>query len=283
MSRPRLSAFTVLNTLFLLALSLTMILPFLNVLSISFSGPTASMEPGIHLWPAAVSLQGYTVLFAKLSLWRPLGISLYVAGVGTFLHILLSALAAYALTQSRLPGRKVILAFILVTALAPSEAMLVPLYVLMQQLGLINSLTSLILSGLVSAFSILIIRGFAFSVPAELYEAARIDGAGDWRVFAQIFLPLVRPALIVVAIFEFVSKWNMFTEPLLYINSGTLYPLQLALQSLVSNSNATSSGTYLAENAQMAGVVIGVLPLVLLYPFVQRYLFEGLTFGGVKQ
>jgi len=283
MSRSRLSAFTLLNMLFLLVLSVTMIVPFLNVLSISFSSDAASMEQGIHLFPASFSLQGYTVLFEKLSLWQPIGISLYVAGVGTFLHIALAALAAYALTQSRLPGRKLILAFILLTALAPSEAMLIPLYVLMQQLGLINSLTSLILSGLVSAFSILIIRGFAFSVPSELYEAARLDGAGDWRIFARIFLPLVRPALIVVVVFEFVGKWNMFTEPLLYINSSALYPLQLALQSLISNSTATSAGTYLAENAQMAGVVIGVLPLVLLYPFVQRYLFEGLTFGGVKQ
>jgi putative aldouronate transport system permease protein len=280
--RQRFTIGAALNLLFLLALCVTMIVPFINVLSISLSSGTASMEPGIHLLPASFSFEGYTVLFQKLSLWQPISISLFVSGTGTFLHVLLSALAAYALMQPRLPGRRAMLVFILVTTLAPTEAMLVPLYILMQQLGLINSLLSLILSGLVSAFSILIIRGYGFLLPGELFEAARIDGAGDWQLFARLFLPLVRPALLVVVIFEFVSKWNMFTEPLLYINSPNLYPLQLALQSLVSNSNATSSGTYLAVNAQMAGVVIGVLPLVCLYPFVQRYLFEGLSFGGIK-
>lgn len=280
--RQRFTIGSALNGLFLLALCVTMIVPFLNVLSISLSSGTASMEPGIHLWPASFSFEGYTVLFEKLSLWQPISISLFVAGIGTFLHVLLSALAAYALMQPRLPGRRVMLVFILVTTLAPTEAMLVPLYIVMQQLGLINSLLSLILSGLVSAFSILIIRGYGFLMPSELFEAARIDGAGDWQIFARIFLPLARPALMVVIIFEFVSKWNMFTEPLLYINSPNLYPLQLALQALVSNSETTSSGTYLAVNAQMAGVVIGVLPLVCLYPFVQRHLFEGLSFGGLK-
>lgn len=282
MGHPRLTPFVVLNTAFLLVLVLTMILPFLNVLAISFSSDVGSMEPGIHLVPVAFSLDGYTVLFQRLSLWQPIAISLYVACVGTLLHLLLSSLAAYALTQQRLPGRRLLLVVILLTALAPSEAMLVPLYLLMQQLGLLNSLTALIVSGMTSAYSILIIRGFAFTLPGELYEAARIDGAGDWRLYATLFLPLVRPALLVVAIFEFVGKWNMFTEPLLYITSGTLYPLQLALQSLVSNSDSTSAGTYLAANAEMAGVVIGVLPLVLLYPFVQRYLLKGLTAGGVK-
>jgi putative aldouronate transport system permease protein len=118
-------------------------------------------------------------------------------------------------------------------------------------------LFSLILSWLVSAFSILIIRGYGFLLPGKLFEAARIDGAGDWQIWARLFLPLVRPALLVVVIFEFVGKWNMFTEPLLYINSPNLYLLQLALQSLVSNSTATSSGTYMAENAQVAVVGIG--------------------------
>jgi putative aldouronate transport system permease protein len=280
--RQRFSVGSALNIVFLLALCVTMILPFLNVLSISLSSGTASMVPDIHLFPASFSFEGYTVLFEKLSLWQPISISLFVAGTGTCLNLLLSALAAYALMQPRLPGRRILLVFILVTALAPTEAMLVPLYLLMQQLGLINSLLSLILSGLVSAFSILIIRGYGFLMPNELFEAARMDGAGDWQAFVRLFIPLARPALMVVAIFEFVGNWNMFTEPLLYINSPSLYPLQLALQSLVSNSNATSSGTYLAENAQMAGVVIGVLPLVCLYPFVQRYLFEGLSFGGIK-
>jgi putative aldouronate transport system permease protein len=280
--RQRFTFGSALNLLFLLALCVTMILPFLNVLSLSLSSGVASMEPGIHLFPASFSFQGYTVLFEKLSLWQPISISLFVAGTGTLLHVLLSALAAYALMQPGLPGRRVLLVFILVTTLAPTEAMLVPLYILMQQLGLINSLMSLILSGLGSAFSILIIRGYGFLLAGELFEAARLDGAGDWQIFARLFLPMARPALLVVVIFEFVGKWNMFTEPLLYINSPNLYPLQLALQSLVSNTESTSAGTYVAENAQMAGVVIGVLPLVCLYPFVQRRLFEGISFGGMK-
>jgi putative aldouronate transport system permease protein len=287
--RGRLSRFTVgqpanlLLALFLWALIASMIIPLLNVLSVSFSTSLDSVRPGIHLWPSVWSLEGYQTVWERLELWRPFMNSVIVTVFGTFFHVFLASLAGYVLIQRELPGKSLLISFILGTMVIPGETIMIPLYIVNKDLGLLNTLTSLIISGLVSGFSILLMRNYFLSVPYELAEAARIDGANDFRIFLRVYLPVSTPGLATIALFEFVSRWNQFMAALLYIKDTDLFTLQLALRSLVISSDSTSRAEFIGPNVQMAGIVISLIPLILIYPLAQKYFIKGITLGSTKE
>jgi len=260
-----------------------MIIPLLNVLAVSLSSDVASLEPGIKLWPKEWSADGYWTVWNRLNLWRPFMNNVIVTVVGTFFHILLAALAAYVLIQQDLPGKKGLVTFIIGTMVIPGEAIMIPLYIVNRDLGLLNSLAALVVSGLVSGFSILLLRNYFSSVPSELAESARLEGAGDFRILRSIYLPLSTAGLATVTLFEFVGRWNHFQSALLYITDGDKYTLQLALRTLVSTSEATSSFTFISPNVPMAGIVISLIPLILIYPLAQRYFVKGIMLGATKE
>ncbi|MFS0862127.1 carbohydrate ABC transporter permease [Fredinandcohnia sp. 179-A 10B2 NHS] len=275
--------FYVFNTIFLLLLVLTMIIPLLNTITVSLSSNIESMKPGIKLFPTEISFEGYETIWKKMELWRPFANNVYVTVVGTVIHVFLSAMAGYVLIQRGLPGKKLMLTLIMLTMMIPGEAIMIPLYVVNKDLGLLNTLSSLIIHGLVSGFSVLLMRNFFLSVPYSLAESAKMDGAGDFRVFVQIYLPLAKPGLATVTLFEFVSRWNHFTSALLYINDDTKYTLQLALRSIILTSDATSSSDFMTANVRMAGIVIALIPLLIIYPFVQKYFVKGIMLGSTKE
>ncbi|WP_026564204.1 carbohydrate ABC transporter permease [Bacillus sp. UNC41MFS5] len=272
-----------LNILFLLLLVLTMIVPLLNTLTVSLSSNIESMKPGIKIWPTEINFEGYETIWKKLELWRPFYNNVIVTIVGTVLHVFLSAMAGYVLVQKELPGRKLMTTIIMVTMMIPGEAIMIPLYVVNKDLGLLNTLSSLVINGLVSGFSVLLMRNYFLGVSYELAESARMDGAGDLRIFLKIFLPLAKPGLATVTLFEFVSRWNHFTSALLYINDDKKYTLQLALRSLIITSDSTSSSDFITANVRMAGIVIALIPLLVIYPFVQKYFVKGLMLGSGKE
>lgn len=272
-----------LNLLFLLLLIATMIIPLLNTFAVSFSTNLDSMRPGIKLWPEAWSMEGYQIVWKRLSFWRPFLNNVYVTLVGTFFHVFLSAMAAYVLLKKDLPGRRMIVTFIMITMMIPGEAIMIPLYVVNIDLHLINTLTSLILSGLVSGFSILLMRNYFLTVPEELGESARIDGAGEFRIFSLIYLPLSASGLATVTLFEFVSRWNHFTSALLYINDEEKYTLQIALRSILLATDSTSGSDFLTPNVRMAGILLAMIPLLLIYPFVQQFFIKGIMLGSTKE
>jgi putative aldouronate transport system permease protein len=272
-----------LNTLFLLLLILTMIIPLLNTLSVSLSTNLDSMKPGIKILPTELSFEGYKTIWRKLELWRPFYNNVVVTFTGTLIHVFLSAMAGYVLVQKELPGKKIMITFIMITMMIPSEAIMIPLYIVNKELGLLNTLTSLVVSGLVSGFSVLLMRNYFLNVSHELAESARIDGAGDLRIFLKIYLPLAKPGLATVTLFEFVSRWNHFTSALLYINDDKKYTLQLALRSLIITTDTTSSGDFITQNVRMAGIIIALIPLLVIYPFVQKYFVKGLMLGSTKE
>lgn len=278
---PRL--FQVLNLLFLLFLSLSMIIPLVNTMSVSFSSNIDSMRPGIKLWPGEWSIEGYTTVWNRIELWRPFFNNVIVTGTGTLLHVFLSAMAGYVLIQKDLPGKKWLVTMIMITMMIPGEAIMIPLYVVNKELSLLNTLTSLVIYGLASGFSILLMRNYFLSVPSDLAEAARIDGASEFRIFLTCYLPLAKPGLATVTLFEFVSRWNHFTPALLYISDNSKYTLQLALSSLILSNDSTSSSDFLTPNVRMAGVVIAIIPLILIYPLVQRFFIKGLMVGATKE
>lgn len=267
----------------LVGLVLVMVIPFVNVLAIAFSEALASMEHGIILWPRKFSVDGFSTVWINLDLQRAFMNSLIVTSIGTALHVMLSCFAAYVLIQKDLPGKNLMLVFILATMAIPGELIMIPLYMVNKQLGLLNTLTALIFSGLVGGFSILLLRNFFAGVPYDLAESAKIDGASDFHIFRTIYLPLSQAGIATIALFELVGRWNQFLPVILYINDSRKYTLQVALQALVTENMGTSGMSMVTPNVRMAGIVIAILPLVLLYPFMQRYFVQGITLGSVKE
>ncbi|WP_456287453.1 carbohydrate ABC transporter permease [Paenibacillus sp. AK002] len=275
--------FDTINVLFLLLLVLTMVIPFINTLALAFSSNFASMQPGIILWPKEFSLEGFSTVWNRMKLYLPFTNNVIVTVVGTLGHVFLSSMAGYVLIQKGLPGKKWMLSAILLTMMIPSEAIMIPLYIVNQDLGLLNTLSSLILSGFVSGFSVVLMRNFFLSVPYEMSESARIDGAGDLRIFFTMYLPLASAGLATVTLFEFVSRWNQFTPAVLYINDSSKYTLQIALKSLIVDTDSTSSNFMITTNVRMAGIVIALLPLIIIYPYVQKYFVKGMFVGANKE
>ncbi len=271
------------NGALLVVLGAVMIVPLLNVLSVAFSSGLASLEPGIKLWPSDLSVDGFRTVWTNVGLSRAFTNSVIVTTIGTTLHVLLAALAGYVLIQRNLPGKRLMVAFIVGTMAIPGELLMIPLYIVVKDLGLLNNLAALVLSGLISGFSILLLRNSFAAVPYELWESAKIDGASDLSIFWRIYLPLSTAGLATVALFELVGRWNQFLSVILYISDGSKYTLQVALQALVTEASATSGTSMITPNVRMAGIVIAILPLVLIYPFAQKYFVHGITLGSVKE
>lgn len=270
-------------TAFLVVLVIVTIVPFVNVLAVAFSSALASMDPGVIMWPRAFSVDGFQTVWINLDLQRAFVNSMIVTSIGTVLHVALACFAGYVLIQKNLPGKTFMLVFILATMAIPNELIMIPLYIVNRQLGLLNTLWALIFSGLVSGFSILLIRNFFVGVPYDLAESARIDGASDFRIFRTIYLPLSQAGIATIALFELVSRWNQFLPVVLYINDSSKYTLQVALNALVTENLATSGMSMVTPNVRMAGIVIAIIPLIIIYPFMQRYFVQGLTLGSVKE
>jgi putative aldouronate transport system permease protein len=268
---------------FLVGAMAVMIIPFWNVLSVAFSTPLGSMSTGIILWPQGYSVDGFRLIWTNLGLERAFLNSVLVTSVGTVAHVTLACLAGYVLIQKELPGRKLILMFILATMAVPGELIIIPLFIVFRNLGLLDTYYALILSGMVSGFSILLMRNFFAGVPFDMAESARIDGASDFRIFWSIYLPLSRAGIATIALFELVGRWNMFLPVILYINDSRKYTLQVVLRSLVTENQGHSGTSMITPNVQMAGILIAILPLVALYPFMQRYFVKGITLGSVKE
>jgi putative aldouronate transport system permease protein len=288
-SRPPISSssgdklFGVAVTALLVGLILVMIIPFVNVLAVAFSSPMASLREGVHLWPSEWSVEGFRTVWVNVGLERAFRNSVIVTATGTVLHVTLATFAGYVLIQRDLPGKKIMVALILATMAIPGELIMIPLFIVNRNLGLLNTLYALILSGAVSGFSIILMRNFFQSVPYDLWESAKIDGAGDFHIFRTIYLPLAQAGIATIFLFELVSRWNQFLPVILYISDSSKYTLQVALVSLVTENIGTSGTAMVTPNVRMAGIVIAILPLVILYPFMQRFFVKGVSLGSVKE
>ena len=270
----------------LFLLSATMVVPLWSVLATSFSTKAGSLEPGILIWPVQFSLEGYETLFNRLQFWRPFLNTMYVTVVGTLLHVTLAAIAGYALSKPNLPGRRIIAGIILVTLTIPTQTIIVPLFIVFRDFGLLNTLLSLIVAELVSAFSILLMKTYFEQVPREVIGAATLEGANHFQLFRHIYVPLSLPGIITVTAFNVVWKYNMFIEPLLFISDPKKITLQVALRSVAiggEGAPTTSTFDFIAPNVMMAGIVVALVPLLLFYPFLQRFLVSGMTLGAVKE
>lgn len=272
----------ILNYFILVIIFITMIVPMINVIAVSFSTKLGSMDPGIKLIPDRFTVEGYIDIWKRVQLWIPFCNSLFVTIVSTFLLVVFSSMAGYVLIQKELPFKSFMTSLILITMMIPGDLTLISIYSVNKSLGLLNTYQGLILNGLISGFSILLMRNYFLSVPDSLAESARIDGVGEFGIFWSIYLPLSVPGLATISFLEFVNKWNSLMIPVAIISVQDKYTLPMILRSLVFN-NASQSGTeFIGPNAIMAAIVISVVPLLLLYVVAQRFLVSGMTVGALK-
>ena len=249
--------------------------PLFWMLSASFmsSGEATSLPP--HLVPHAPTLAQYRELFLRLNLGRAFFSSAVIAGIVTIGSVLTSSMAGYAFAKLRFGGRQRLFGLLLIAVVIPPQVGMLPLFLLMKQLHLVNTYWGAIIPSLATVFGIFLIRQFMLSVPQDLLEAARIDGASEWRIYWSVVMPLARPILATLATFMFMSLWNDFMWPLIILSDQSHYTLPVALANL--------SGEHVQDvELMMAGSVVTVLPVLLLFVVLQRQYISGIMAGSVK-
>ena len=263
--------------------ALLFLLPLLNVLACSFSSPEKVVAGEVGLFPVEFNVRGYQEVFANDSLMRGFLNTLFYTFLGTVIQVTLQMLCAYPLSRPDFKGRKFLNIFLTLTTYVSGS--MIPTYLLISNLGMLDTIWAIIIPGCVSVFNIIVIRTYMQnSIPAELQEAARIDGCGDFQIFLRVVLPLCRPIPFVMVLYAIAGYWNNYFTALLYIQSTDLYPLQRVLQDmLVTNSGSLGAGDpNLQEQLKYVTIVVSSLPLLIIYPFFQKYFEKGVVMGGVK-
>ncbi|MDB5084472.1 MAG: transporter permease [Bacilli bacterium] len=271
----------------LIAIGLLTFFPLYYVFVVSFTDPTEYLQKqGFILFPLKWSLASYRYLLSTSTFLNATSVSAFLAIVGTPLSLIITSGLAYSLSRTRFWGRRVLLILILITMLFNPG--FIPPYLLVRDLGLINNIWSLIIPVLTSGWYVILMRSFFDSIPAELEEAAMIDGCNDIGIFFRIMLPLSLPALAAFGLFYAVAYWNTFFSAVLYINNPQQWPLQLLLQNMLIDSSTsgdagmTSDVQIPSQTLKMAAVVIATVPILCVYPFLQKHFAKGVMLGSVK-
>lgn len=269
-------------------LVLVCIVPFLYVIAVSLSSNSAIISQKVTLYPIGFTLDTYKTVFSDNSMIYSLFYTIFLTAVFTVLSMVFTICAAYPLTKKRLKGRNFFLLLMIITMYFSGG--LIPDYILVKNLHLLDTSLSLILPGLISVFNMIILKTFFNSLPSSLEESASIDGCNDIGILIKIILPLCTPVLATLSLFYAVGRWNGFMDALFYINKPTLYPIQLKLYQIISISQSLDAQQ--AENLQGAGlapealkaasVMFTTIPIILVYPWIQKYFVSGVMIGAVK-
>mgnify|MGYP002403823778 CR=1 FL=1 len=283
------------NAVFMVVLAVVTLYPFLNTLAISFNAGNDTLRGGIFLWPRVWTDQNYNAVFAGGTIYHAFWISVARTALATVLSLFLTSMVAYALSRKEYVFRKQVTLLIVLTMYF--NAGLIPVYFLIKDLGLLNHFLVYIVPGLISAFNMIVIRTFMQSLPDGLIESAKIDGAGDFRTYLSIILPLCQPVLATVALFVAVGSWNSWFDTFLYASSKqNLSTLQYELMKLLSSSMISNSSPAVSSGAdpsarnlitpvsiRAAITIVASVPILVVYPFLQKYFVHGLQLGGVKE
>lgn len=282
--------FLTFNSAFLITLAVFCLLPLVHVVALSFSSSAAATAGSVTFWPIGFTTAAYEYLLDGGQFLRSVGISVQRVVLGVVVNMVLTVLIAYPLSQERsaFRWRTVYVWFLVITMLFSGG--LIPLFMVVQATGLIGSIWALILPTAVPVFNVILLLNFFRGLPRELAEAAFVDGAGHWRVLWQIYLPLSKPALATITLFTIVFHWNSWFDGIIYMNSPEDYPLQSYLQTLVVDRDLSvlspeemelltriSDRTFTA-----AGIFLAAIPVILIYPFLQRHFAKGIVLGSVK-
>ncbi len=270
--------------------SLSCVVPFINVIAVSLSSKSAILRGDVSFWPVEFTTQAYEALFNDASMIRSLFMTVGMTVVYTLIAMFLTILMAYPLTKKRMRGRK-FFSFLALFTMYFSGGV-VPHYVNMLDLGLYNTIWSLILPAAISTYYMIILKSFFASLPESLEEAATIDGANDFQILIRIYLPLSLASLATITLFYAVFRWNRFDDALYYIQDRNLYPLQLKLYNAIKNTQqvdltamqegSSAVANNISQSIESATIIFATLPILVVYPFVQRYFVAGVTIGAVK-
>ncbi|MEK3838311.1 carbohydrate ABC transporter permease [Paenibacillus piscarius] len=277
------------NYLLLTLAGILCLLPLLHLASLSLSGKDAVLSGFVTLWPVDFTLSSYTMLFEGTPVVRAFGNSLLITLVGVAASMLFTIFAAYPLSRRDFYGRRTLTLAIVFTMLFTGG--LIPTYLVVSSLGLVDSYAALWLPALVSTYNMMIMRSFFENIPEELVEAARIDGSGEWRLLAGIILPLSLPVLATIGLFYGVYYWNSFFNVMIYMNSPEKINLTVLIQQMVKSQavlqelntmNSQEVVNITPEGIKAAGIMVMVIPMLIVYPLLQRYFVKGVTIGAIK-
>ncbi|AFH59874.1 carbohydrate ABC transporter permease [Paenibacillus caseinilyticus] len=278
--------FDTVNAAVLILVALCTVLPFVYVLAVSFTDPHEVAKGGMILFPTKFSLAAYEYIFSTDTLVKSLGVSIYVTVVGTFINLLFTSLLAYPLAKPHFRGRQVILLGVLFTMLFSGG--MIPSYFVVKELGMTNTLWSLMIPSAISAFNLIVLRNFFQQIPDGLEDSAKIDGCSDLDILFRIVLPLSLPALATFGLFYAVAHWNTFFSAILYINDHNKWPVQVLLREIVILAQSRIGETSFEESLiqpltiRMAVIVFATVPILLVYPFLQKHFAKGVLLGSVK-
>lgn len=279
-------AFSVFNYSFLIALGFTMLFPFLHVFAGSFSSGQAISQAKVTIFPVSFTLANFQAVLGNTGIWRSFAVTLFVTVVGTFVNLFLTALMAYGLSRKELKGRSLIILLVLFTMIF--QAPMIPSFLLVKSIGMLDTLWSLIIPSAISAFNLIIMISFFQNIPQALLDSAKIDGCGEYQTLWKIVLPLSMASLSTIGLFYAVGHWNGYFQAVMYITDSTLYPLQLKLRQLIVENQAeqmmqsASLTLQSLEGIKMATIVIASAPILFVYPFVQRHFIKGSMLGSIK-
>lgn len=277
--------FDTMNTLLMVVFILICTLPFVHIIAKSFSNNSAVIAGKVTLLPVGFNIKAYEIVLGSTRFLQALGVSFYVTILGTLLNTFLTVCVAYTVSKERLRGHKFILMMYIFSMLFNGG--LIPTYLVVKAVGLVNTLSSLIVPTLVIPFNMIILRNYFWTIPDSMEEAAIIDGASNVRILFQVIVPLSMPAIATVALFYGVNYWNNYFHALIYINDRVKFPLQVYLRDIIMQSdtammNVEAMMNVSQESVQGATVVAATIPILLIYPLLQRYFVGGMTIGAVK-
>jgi len=280
--------------IFLGLVAVVVLYPLVYILSSSFSSGSAVAAGDVWLWPVHLSLVGYVGVFKYNAVWTGFVNSIVYTVGGSVLSVMMTIAFAYALSRKAMVGRRVLIIAVLVGLLF--QGGLIPTFLVVKGLGLLNTRWAIILPTALNVFAIIVAKTFLqMTIPDELYQAAQIDGCGDLRFLTSIVLPLAKPIIAVLVLWAAVYDWNSYLPALIYLNSQALYPLSLELREILVLGQVSFSSMGNLTTAQIAEmtsmetvlpyalIVISVVPILLLYPFVQKYFVSGIFLGSVKE
>lgn len=285
------AVFTVCNAIFMIVFVIITLYPILNTLAISLNNGTDSLRGGIHLWPRVFTWKNYQTVLKKDNLITGAFVTVSRTVVGTLLSLVTNAILAFIVSRKRFLFRKELSLFWVITMYVNGG--LIPTFLLYKNMGLTNSFLVYVIPGMLSAFNMLVIRTYMNGLPDSLEESAQLDGAGYTMIFIKIISPLCKPVYATIALFVAVGQWNSWFDSMLYNRmSGDLTTLQYELMKLLSSVTNQGTSTEAMKNAtgnvtptsvRAAATIITMLPIVCIYPFLQKYFVTGLTLGGVKE
>ena len=279
----------IVNYTLLFLVAFTMLYPFWEILVKSFMTDEDIISTTIALWPKNWQLEGYKVIFTDVTynMGRAFLNSVFVTVADTVYQLAITTMAAYALARETLPGKKFFFFYFIVTMYFGGG--LIPYYIVIRSLNLLNKIWVLIIPSFISVFNVLVMKAFFLGLPSELEEAAKIDGAGDFRIFCLIVLPLSKAILATIALFIAAGVWNNWFNTMLFIQDPDIRPLAYTLQVIIeksrgynTNTGAGIGSTIIGESVQYAAIIVTVVPIILIYPFLQKHFTKGVLIGSVK-